>query len=413
MQRKTKRFIERRAVAWVMGVVLAGGAWSGSVHAQRQPSPDAAPKDAPKGAPSPNEAAPPKPTPSGGPVLAPPAKNRSASKSAPFEDADTTARTKRRDDPRGGDSSNDAAAPLLRVSNAWTETRPATAPAAVSDEDRTREQVGRLVFSRMSIESEGAPLRSVLREVRRALGVNMIVFESRADSGTLESGIDGARPIDLAMTDTDGFAVLEALAALADADATWQVNRGTIEFGPKSVLARVEARRSAVVEVGDLALVPPDFKGCGIGGLGAESYNRLDSDEVLADLVRTISTHCEPGAFEPDPERAHDASALGTRQVLSSNSTCSPGTRKRINPNTNAWRNLDPAIGPVYVHGRWASIQTRDTALALVGPDFVLRKVLGYPNPLPPREAAPSDAAVPGAATPRTAPAVNTPSKPG
>lgn len=415
MQRKTKRFIERRVVAWAMGVVLAAGVWSGSVHAQQQkPSPDAAPKDAPKGAPSPNEAAPPKPTPSGGPVLAPPAKNRNAPRSAPADGGDAPARSKHGDDPR------DDAAPLLRVTNAWTETRPATAPAAATDEDRTREQVGRLVFSRMSIESEGAPLRSVLREVRRALGVNMIVFEARADGGTLESGIDGERPIDLAMTDTDGFAVLEALAALADADATWQVNRGTIEFGPKSVLARVEARRSAVVEVGDLALVPPDFKSGGIGVLGVESYNRLDSDEVLADLVRTISTHCEPSAFEPDPERPHDATALGNRQILAGNRATTTQSRTRHNPNTNAWRNLDPSIGPVFVHGRWASVQTRDTALALVGPDFVLRKVLGYPNPLPPREAAPSDArpapavAAPTGGTPSgAAPSVNTPSKPG
>jgi hypothetical protein len=353
MQRKTKRFIERRVVAWAMGVVLAAGVWSGSVHAQQQkPSPDAA--------------------------------------------------------------------PLLRVTNAWTETRPTTAPAAATDEDRTREQVGRLVFSRMSIESEGAPLRAVLREVRRALGVNMIVFEARADGGTLESGIDGERAIDLAMTDTDGLAVLEALAALADADATWQVNRGTIEFGPKSVLARVEARRSAVVEVGDLALVPPDFKSGGIGVLGVESSNRLDSDEVLADLVRTISTHCEPSAFEPDPERPHDATALGNRQILAGNRATTTQSRTRHNPNTNAWRNLDPSIGPVFVHGRWASVQTRDTALALVGPDFVLRKVLGYPTPLPPREAAPSDArpatsvAAPTGGTPSgAAPSVNTPSKPG
>jgi hypothetical protein len=391
MQRKTKRYIERRVVAWAMGVVLAAGVWSGSVHAQQQ-----------------------KPAPSDGPVLAPPAKNRTAPKSAPADRGDASARSKH------GDDAREDAAPLLRVTNAWTETRPTTAPAAATDEDRTREQVGRLVFSRMSIESEGAPLRAVLREVRRALGVNMIVFEARADGGTLESGIDGERAIDLAMTDTDGLAVLEALAALADADATWQVNRGTIEFGPKSVLARVEARRSAVVEVGDLALVPPDFKSCGIGVLGVESSNRLDSDEVLADLVRTISTHCEPSAFEPDPERPHDATALGNRQILAGNRATTTQSRTRHNPNTNAWRNLDPSIGPVFVHGRWASVQTRDTALALVGPDFVLRKVLGYPDPLPPREAAPSDArpatsvAAPTGGTPSgAAPSVNTPSKPG
>jgi hypothetical protein len=302
-----------------------------------------------------------------GPPLAPPAKN-GPKPAVPVEDVRA----------------------ILNVSARFVETRPADAPTASSDNERCREQVGRLVFARVTIECEGAPLRSVLRELRRALGLNMLVFETRTVGGVLESGVDGELPVDLALSDTDGLAVLEALAALAGSDVTWQVNRGTVEFGPKSVLARAEARRTEVVEVGDLALVPPDFKSCGIGALGVESYNRLDSDEVLADLVRAISTHCEPTAFEPDPERRHDATALGNRQILAGNAATPTKSRTRHNPNTNAWRNLDPAIGPVYVHGRWASLQTRDTALVIAGPDFVLRKVTGYPSPLPPREATPA-----------------------
>lgn len=77
----------------------------------------------------------------------------------------------------------------------------------------------------------------------------------------------------------------------------------------------------------------------------------------------------------------------------------------RVNPSTNAWRNLDPRIGPVYIHGKWASVQTKNTQLMLVAPDFVMRKVLGYPKPLPPREATP--AVAPAASSPAAAPPAN------
>jgi len=367
-----RRFYGRHAVSLVAGAgLLVGSACLTAVAQQSEPA---------------------------GPVLAPPAKNRTAPKPAAAPPTTTTTAGAR-----------DETAPLLRVENVWTELRPADAPAATTEDERRREQVGRLVFSRVTIECDGAPLRAVLRELRRALGLNMIVFETRAVGGVLESGVDGELPIDLALTDTDGFGVLEALAALAGSEATWQVNRGTVEFGPKSVLARAEARRTEVVEVGDLALVTPDFKNYGIGVPGVESYNRLDSDEVLADLVRTISTHCEPAAFEPDPERRHDATALGNRQILAGNAATQSSPRTRHNPNTNAWRNLDPEIGPVYVHGRWASVQTRDLSLVLAAPDFVLRKVMGYPNPLPPREALRDGATGEGASTKGTSAAPATP----
>lgn len=299
-----------------------------------------------------------------GPPLAPPARNR----------------------PQATPGATAAEAPkaVLEVSVAFTETRPSDAPAAATESDRVAEQVGRLAYARIDIEVERAPMRDVLRALRKGLGLNLIVFEQRNENGSVTSGIDGAQPVDLALLDTDGYAVLDALAAVAGGDCAWQINRGVVEFGPKSVLARIEARRTEVVEAGDLALIPPDFTGC-LGALGVESYNRLDSDEVLADLIRAISTHCEPAAFEPDPERKHDPYASGQKQILPTNPP--PGkTRVRVNPNTNAWRNLDPRIGPIYIHGRWASIQTKDTNLMLVAPDFVMRKVIGYPKPLPPRE---------------------------
>jgi len=279
---------------------------------------------------------------------------------------------------------------ILNVSARFVETRPADAPPAATESDRVAEQLGKLVFARVDIEAERASLRDVLRAFRKALGLNMVVFEQHVQGGTVTGGIDGEQLIDIALTDTDGYGVLDTLSSLAAGDCTWQINRGVVEFGPKSQLARVDARRTEVVEAADLSLIPPDYEGQ-LGKLGVQSYNRLDTDEVLADLIRAISTHCEPAAFEPDPE-------------VPSNPP--PGvTRVRVNPSTNAWRNLDPRIGPVYIHGKWASVQTKNTQLMLVAPDFVMRKVLGYPKPLPPREATP--AVAPAASSPAAAPPAN------
>lgn len=321
-----------------------------------------------------------------GPPLAPPAKNPpKAVEPAPAPSAET----------------------VIEMQVTFAETRPADAPPAATEADRVAEQLGKLVYARIELEAERAPLREVLRKFRKALGINLVVFEQQVSGGTVTGGVDGDQLIDLGLSDTDGYGLLDTLAGLASGDCTWQINRGVVEFGPKSVLARVDARRTEVVEVADLSLIPPDYEGQ-LGKLNIQSYNRLDTDEILADLIRAISTHCEPSAFEPDPERKHDPYPTGSRQIVPVNPE--PGkTRVRVNPSTNAWRNLDPRIGPVYIHGKWASVQTKNTAVMLVAPDFVMRKVIGYPKPLPPRavaaEPTPSRAAQESApARPSTAP---------
>ena len=257
----------------------------------------------------------------------------------------------------------------------WTSTRPTDAPTPTDDATRRREQLGRLAFARVTIEAEEVPLRDVLRSLRKALGINLMFFESRSAGGNLVRGLDGDAPIELMLSDVDGYTVLDALAALAGPDATWQLNGSVVEFGLKSHLARDEARRTEVIEAGDLSHIAPDVR----PGDHGESYNRLDGSEVLADLIRLVTTHCEPRAFEAAPERVHDAAPTGAASGPN-----------RSNPNTAAWRNLDPRVGPVYVHGRWASIQSRDTQLVVTAPDFVLRRIVGYPSPLPPRQLPPS-----------------------
>jgi len=288
------------------------------------------------------------------------------------------------------------AAGTVSVRARFIETRPAsTAPASTADERRA-EQVGRLQFARVELESDGAPLRDVLRAFRNAIGINLTVFEERVEDGTIVSGVDGTLPIDLALSDVSGFEVLDQLAALAGKRATWQIDGSVVQFGLKTTLKDF-GKRTEPVEAADLALIAPDWIGPRLGEdllkqLKAEAYNRLDSDQVLGDLARLISTHCEPEAFEPDPERAHSPPSSVQQHTPAKNG---PGgkARTRVNPNTNAPYNFAPEVGPIFVHGKWASLQTHGTTLSLAGPDFVLRQIVGYPEPLAPRETASAEPA--------------------
>ena len=314
-----------------------------------------------------------------GPPLAPLAKNRKQERLAAADD-------------RTGE---------VTVSVRFTETRPSDTPAADDEATRRREELGRLFFSRVAIDADGAPLREVLRKLRRALGINLLVFERRVHDGEISPGVDGDIPVDLVLHDADGMAVLESLAGIAGMTVGWQLNGNIVEFGPKSILARPEARRTEAVEAGDQSLIAPDWLGPRFGNndirahLRCEAYNRLDSDQVLGDLLRMISMHCEPEAFEPDPERQHSASPTVHKHTPAANG---PGgtARTRTNPNTTAASNFKPEVATIFVHGKWASMQTHGTTITFVGPDFVLRRIVGYPPPLAPRLPAP--AAKPAAA---------------
>jgi hypothetical protein len=109
---------------------------------------------------------------------------------------------------------------------------------------------------------------------------------------------------------------------------------------------------------------------------------------VLGDLARLISTHCEPEAFEPDPERNQSPPSSVQKHTPAANGP-NGQARTRTNPNTNAPYNFMPEVGPIFVHGKWASLQTHGTTMTFSGPDFVLRQIVGYPEPLAPRESAP------------------------
>ena len=274
---------------------------------------------------------------------------------------------------------------VAEIRNEWTKTRGADAPPVESAEDRGREQVGRLIYSKVTLEFEEVPLRDALRALRRELGLNMTVFLLDPSGKSQRPGFDGDQLVSLALRAVDGRTALEALTAFAGKEVTWQIHNGVIEVGPRPHLARQDAREIRVYETTDLAIDPPDWEYDKRTGSAIE-IQRRNSDEVIGELVKMIVTHCEPDAFLPLPATRVDEE---TGRVVPRLHTTPPGERKeegprRRNPNTGATANFKPEEAQIFVNGRWASIQVKDNNLAVLAPDFVHRAINGYPAPIPP-----------------------------
>jgi hypothetical protein len=275
---------------------------------------------------------------------------------------------------------------VLEIRSEWTKTRAANAPPLETAEDRGREQIGRLVHSKVTLEFEEVTLREALRALRRQLGLNMTVFLLDPSGKTDRPGFDGDQLVSLSLRDVDGRAALEALVAFAGKEVTWQLHNGIVEVGPRSHLARQDARETRVYPTTDLAIDPPDWKLDPASGKVVE-IQRRNSDEVIGELVRMIVTHCEPDAFIPMPDSVVEPETgrrLPVQHTTPSGDGAGRGDAGRRSPNTGASANFDPADAQVFVRGRWASIQVKDNNLAVLAPDFVHRAINGYPTPIPP-----------------------------
>ena len=280
---------------------------------------------------------------------------------------------------------DDAWEPRCSISVSFVKTRPSDSPPLETEQERALEQLGRLLYSRCDVDIEEAPMRDVLRTLRRGLGINLVVFEL----GGGMPGIDPDQPVSLRLENASGCEALEALAGMTGLNCTWQLHNATVEFGPKPTLAREEARSARLYNTGDLAMDPPDYINKGIGVTLVPSYNRRDSDEIIGELVRMIVTHCEPEAFRPPPP-AMVEDANGNLVIVKHTTPTGRGTSPKVNPNTTASQNFDPSAAVVYATGQWASIQAKDNNIIVLGPDFVHRTIDGYAEAIPPREAAPT-----------------------
>jgi hypothetical protein len=279
--------------------------------------------------------------------------------------------------------SNAAQQPVVRVE--WTATRPSDDPAPTDDAGRNAEAIGRLVHARVDIALEEIELRQGLRQLGKSLGVNIVLYE-RLDEPIAKLRLDGTRELDLALEGVSGRVALETMLAMANREATWQVHGGIIEVGMRKDLARTDARERRVYDVTDLSIDPPDFKSCGTPA------RRLSTKEVASELVRMISTHCEPDAFLPPPRaQSLEEDSPTTGRTPSATATAASPTPKVGAPTIN----LDPNRGVVFLEGQWATMQLHDEEIVVSAPDFVHRAIDGYPLILPPRVGAPREKALP------------------
>jgi hypothetical protein len=274
----------------------------------------------------------------------------------------------------------DATQPLdVRVE--WTATRPSDDPEPTDDAGRNAEAVGRLVHARVDVAFEEVELRKALRQLGKSLGVNIVLYE-RVDEPIVKLRLDGKRDIDLTLQGVSGRVALETMLAMANREATWQVHGGIIEVGMRKDLARTDARVSRVYDVTDLSIDAPDFQSCGTPA------RRLSATEVASELVRMISTHCEPDAFLPPPRATKfEEDPQPTGRTPSATTEPSAPSREQASPTIN----LDPRRGTVFLEGQWATMQLHDEEIIVYAPDFVHRAIDGYPLILPPRVGAPSE----------------------
>ena len=356
-----------------------------------KPAPSPAPSSTPSSAPSTSPSTPAAPVPS---TPATPAAKPSAPATAPASVGGSSGSAGK--PAVAADSAKDARAasddepwqPRCEIQAGFVETRPSDSPPLETEEERAREQLGRLLLSRCDVVIDEAPMRDALRALRRAIGINLVVFEL----GGGMPGIDPDQPVSLRLENASGREVLEALAGMTGLSCTWQLHNATVEFGPKATLAREEARFPKLYNTGDLAMDPADWKSRGIGLTVSKSYNRRDSDEIIGELVRMITTHCEPEAFQPPPPMMVEDANGNLVIVKHTSPTGGRSFSPKSNPNTTATRNFDPSLAVVYATGQWASIQAKDNSIIVIGPDFVHRTIDGYAQPIPPRAATPDAA---------------------
>ncbi|MFM7052144.1 MAG: hypothetical protein ACKOYN_08445 [Planctomycetota bacterium] len=282
--------------------------------------------------------------------------------------------------PPGAPSQAAAAdAPRVRVACTWAKVAPEDAPEPRSIDEQNRAQLGRLIYARVTIESEGAEAAEVLAALREALGLKLFVYESGRNGLDFSTGIDPATPVDLWLEGVDGRTALETVAAMCGNDVTWQLRDGMVEFGPKRTLAREPAQERRVYELADLSLVPPDWSSAG----GGAELRRKSVAKGAGELVRAIAMQCEPDAFEPKAPKFEDEATTPRKPVQQSRSGAAAARAKDDGPDVTA--NFDPQYGPVLVKGAWATIQMRGTTLIVRAPDFVHRTIQGYGPPIAPK----------------------------
>jgi hypothetical protein len=231
-------------------------------------------------------------------------------------------------------------------------------PAAESPKQKVLQA---LLYTDLTVNFEQTPARDVFDFLRTALGVKVEVRYA----GPGVAGIEPELPITIEARDMPAWEMLDqVLEQCAPAEeCSWQVRRGMLEIGTKDRLSVPAARETRWYRVDELTFEAPDFN---------DSINmRLDNTFPYDGAWGGWFTGAGGGwggsiQFQPTHVTGGAAEQRGESLVDLIVTVVEP----------SAWTNNG---------GDRASIMYRDGVLIVNAPDYIQRKLFGYPRvPRPP-----------------------------
>ena len=252
----------------------------------------------------------------------------------------------------------------IRVSG-YDRTRPADSKV----EPSPAVLAGALVYTRLHVNLDEAPLSQALNALARAARVNLLGLYRRGDSSP---GLDRDAPISLLLEDVTAQEALEAILAAATGmvDVTWQIRGNIIECGPKQMLAESGRREIRVYDLTDLRFEIPNFSSPTFDPSREHNIRRRPK-QISADFAKLIVNQVEPDAW-----READAPGDPGRVLGPVGGGAMPAPAQNLDPDSQQ---------DIYVRGQWASLHIRaDRDLVVNAPDFIHRQIGGYGRLVPP-----------------------------
>ncbi len=169
--------------------------------------------------------------------------------------------------------------------------------------------LGALIYTDLSIETDGEQATSVMNELRKELGVLMQVYW---ETSHLE-GINKTTPIYLTLEKKPAIVVLERIMEQLseDDDIAWQIRDGVLEVGLKSRFSKRSSLKLIQYPISDLLFTIRDFddapemgtSGSGGGpnigfGSGGNNKKREPKQNQIDKIIRLIVKFVEPDQWE-------------------------------------------------------------------------------------------------------------------
>ena len=214
------------------------------------------------------------------------------------------------------------------------------------------EHLGRLLYTDCEVRMEEAPIADAVAWLAGATGVPLRIL----DDNKGQSGIDLSVEITLDVRGMPALTVLEIMMEQYEDDTgeacDWQLRTGRVEVSTKDRLARKSAQRLKRYPIQDLITNVPNF----------DNGPRLDLGTALGQGSQQGGGNGSQSLFQggsEDPDL--------------------PSTAEKAEQIIELIVELIDAEGWARNGGSWASIRYHEGNLLIKAPDFVHRRVGGYP----------------------------------